>query len=89
MDRTDPILLSRVASCVEAILEMEARLGLSGRDAETATEFKHLRRLAPRIATMAMTESDVERVEQATARFFEELRTVLGEVSLGTHRVLH
>ncbi|NCC23845.1 MAG: hypothetical protein EOM25_01400 [Deltaproteobacteria bacterium] len=89
MDRTDPALLSRVASCVEAILELEARLGLSGQDSETATEFKYLRRLAPRIASMAMAESDVERIEEATARFFDELRKVFGDVPLGPLRILH
>jgi hypothetical protein len=66
--------MARISNCLETILELEPELEKIELGKSLLEEFGVLKEFLERIDTVQLNEDDVERVEQATANFLDELR---------------
>lgn len=64
----------RLKNCIQTILELEPQMHTHGLEPYFAKEFSALRVFLDQIDRMNLLESDVERLESATATFLSELR---------------
>jgi hypothetical protein len=78
MDPVNSSLQSRLANCLETILELERDLARLEMGHVLTSEFTQLRSFLARLDRVAVEEEDVARIEAATRSFLEELRTPLG-----------
>ena len=82
--------ITRIASCLQTILELEPHLKRLEIGQALMDEFDVLKEFLEKIDTVDLDEEDVRRVEEATASFLEELRAPLGAaVAQSRSRVLH
>ena len=72
--------LARITSCLQTILELEPELRKLELGHSLLDEFVVLKSFLEKIDNVELNEEDVERIEEATANFLEELR---GPLSLG------
>ncbi len=72
-----PRLHNRLRSCLQAILELEPDLKRTCMADPLLAEFSTLRDIYEKIETLFVQEDDVRRIEDAAARFLEELREPL------------
>lgn len=63
----------RLKNCIQTILELEPQIGTDVPERYFADEFLALRHFLDSIEQMQLGEADVERLENATATFLEEL----------------
>jgi hypothetical protein len=71
---TVPRLHLRLRSCLQAILDLEPELKAVRAAEPLLTELTVLKEIYGKIETLSIQEEDVQRIEEATANFFEELK---------------
>ena len=69
-----PRLHLRLRSCLQAILELESELKTIKTAEPLLSELSVLKDIYGRLETLLIQEEDVQRIEEATASFFEELK---------------
>jgi hypothetical protein len=67
------ILQHRLLNCLQTIIDLEEELGSRDVDINLSQELGTLKRVMLNIDQLEISEIDVQRVEQATTRFLEEL----------------
>jgi hypothetical protein len=67
------ILQHRLLNCLQTIIDLEEELGSRDVDINLSQELGTLKRVMLHIDQLEISEIDVQRVEQATTRFLEEL----------------
>jgi hypothetical protein len=67
------ILQHRLLNCLQTIIDLEEELGARDVDINLSQELGTLKRVMLHIDQLEISEIDVQRVEQATTRFLEEL----------------
>jgi len=77
-----PRLHLRLRSCLQAILELEPELKTIGAAEPLLSEFSVLKDIYSRLETLIVQEEDVQRIEEATASFFEELKGSIKQENL-------
>lgn len=77
-----PRLQLRLRSCLQAILELEPELKNIKTAEPLLTELSVLKEIYGRLETLLIQEADVQRIEEATANFFEELKGSVKQESL-------
>lgn len=82
------VLQSRLVNCLETILELESTLENFDFDTVLGDEFEQLRSFIENIDDVNLDESDVRRIEKATARFLEELKETVGRAAQKNDRTL-
>jgi hypothetical protein len=78
MNQKESALQKRLLSCLETILDLELELERLDQGRLLMGEFNQLKSFVDKIGQVSLDESDVERIETATANFLEELRGPLG-----------
>ena len=73
------LLNSRLRNCLLTILELEGSLVDTELGPLLSPEFTILKQVLQRLESVHINETDVHRVEAATARFLEELRDTLAD----------
>ena len=74
MDNDVPRLHLRLRSCLQAIIDLETELKTIRSAEPLLSELAVLKDIYNRLETLFIQEEDVERIEEATANFFEELK---------------
>ena len=82
MDNNVPRLHLRLRSCLQAILDIESELKTIRSAEPLLSELSVLKDIYNRLETLFIQEEDVERIEEATANFFEELKGSIKQESL-------
>jgi len=83
MNRAYTSHMARISNCLETILDLEPELEKVEFGKSLLEEFGVLKDFLQRIDTVALNEDDVERVENATANFLDELRGPLAKTRSG------
>jgi len=83
MNRAYTSHMARISNCLETILDLEPELEKIEFGKSLLEEFGVLKDFLQRIDTVALNEDDVERVENATANFLDELRGPLSKTRSG------
>ncbi|MCM0755808.1 hypothetical protein M7784_11200 [Desulfovibrio aminophilus] len=73
--------LVRITNCLQTILELEPELRKLEFGHTLLDEFEVLKNFLERIDEVELSESDVDRIERATANFLEELREPLAQIA--------
>jgi hypothetical protein len=91
MENTASPLHSRLANCLETILELEPDLEQLELGHVLLAEFGQLKSFLERLDSVCVDEADVTRIEAATSHFLEELKVPLGVIREGEvkRRPLH
>jgi len=91
MDNSASPLHSRLANCLETILELEPDLEQLELGHVLLAEFGQLKSFLERLDSVRVDEDDVNRIEAATSHFLEELKVPLGVIREGEvkRRPLH
>lgn len=91
MEHAASPLHSRLANCLETILELESDLEQLELGHVLLSEFSQLKAFLERLDTVRVDEDDVRRIETATTNFLEELKVPLGVIREGEvkRRPLH
>jgi hypothetical protein len=82
------VLLSRITSCLQAILDLEPKLARLDLGPAVIQEFETLKRFLKKVDTVELSEKDVARIEEATAHFLDELKLPLSLVDRTRNRFL-
>jgi len=83
MSRASSSNMARISNCLQTILDLEPELERIELGKSLLEEFAVLKDFLQKIDTVELSESDVERVEVATANFLEELRLPLAKLRPG------
>jgi hypothetical protein len=83
MSRASSSNMARISNCLQTILDLEPELERIELGKSLLEEFAVLKDFLLKIDTVELSESDVERVEVATANFLEELRLPLAKLRSG------
>ena len=78
----DHTRLVRITSCLQTILELEPALSKLEVGASLLDEFVFLKSFLEKIDRVDLSEDDVNRIEQATSNFLEELRQPLSQAGM-------
>lgn len=70
-------LHNRLHNCLQTILDLKNEEYLAPYHAVFSRELDALENILQRMSYINITEDDVERIEQATSRFFTELESLL------------
>lgn len=91
MENAASPLHSRLANCLETILELESDLEQLELGHVLLAEFGQLKSFLARLDSVRVDEDDVNRIEAATSHFLEELKVPLGVIREGEvkRRPLH
>lgn len=73
-------LQSRLKSCLKAVLDLEPELMNHDMGKLMVNEFEVLRGLLDRLPAIAVVEQDVQKVEEATSVFLDELQIPLKDL---------
>ena len=73
MSSENDVLQARLKNCLVTIVEMEPMLSRLTVHKELLKEFKQLKEIATKIANLELSDAEVERIEQATKVFLNEL----------------
>ena len=73
-DANSASYLVRITNCLQTILELESQLGKLEHGNSLLDEFVVLKSFLEKIEEVDLNESDVERIEAATANFLRELQ---------------
>lgn len=71
----------RLKNCLQTILELETDMASLQMRNEFQAELETLKEYLNRIENISLAEDDVLRLERATAKFLEELRLPLAQIS--------
>jgi hypothetical protein len=84
-------LVHRLRNCLQTILELEPELEQLDLGDSLLKEFSMLKTFLSRIEAIDLEETDVERIEHATASFLAELRLPLNllEDDCARRRIMH
>lgn len=74
---SDRELQSRLKSCLQAVLDLEPELMNHEMGKLMVNEFEVLRSLLDRLPAIAVVEQEVQKVEEATSVFLDELQIPL------------
>lgn len=80
MDQLSLKLLMRITSCLQAILDLEPQLSRLDLGAAVLQEFETLKGFLRKVDSVELSETDVARIEEATAHFLHELTLPLSLV---------
>lgn len=72
----------RLRSCLQAILDLESELKNIRSAEPLMPELSVLRDIYGRLETLLIQQEDVERIEEATVNFFEELKGSIKQKSI-------
>ncbi|MDC0335826.1 hypothetical protein OAN24_02865 [Pseudodesulfovibrio sp.] len=75
--------LVRITNCLQTILDLEAQLENLEHGNSLLDEFVVLKSFLEKIDKVDLSESDVERIEKATANFLKELQGPLSKAESG------
>ncbi len=70
-------LHARVLNCLRTILDLESDLDTAGMGDSLVEEFKDLKKIVAKTNAWDLEETDVQRIERATAAFLSELELPL------------
>jgi hypothetical protein len=70
-------LHARVFNCLQTILDLESDLETAGMGDNLVEEFNDLKEIAAKTTVWDLEETDVQRIERATAAFLHELELPL------------
>ncbi len=83
-------LLMRLTNCLQTILDLEPQLQRLEYGHDLLREFETLKRFLVSVDRLDLREADVERIEDVTANFLDELRVPLSLVEKDNERdILH
>ncbi|MFW5487565.1 MAG: hypothetical protein ACNI3A_03965 [Desulfovibrio sp.] len=83
-------LLMRLTNCLQTILDLEPKLQRLEYGHDLLREFETLKRFLNSVDRLELHEADVERIEDVTANFLDELRVPLAIVEQDNEKdILH
>ena len=83
VDINSATLAARIMNCLQTILELEPMLRAVDSGSLLSPEFKMLKAFLRHLDAVSLDEDDVTRIETATERFLQELKTPVSLTSPG------